>query len=174
MQFVSDAAGSGVFIFNVDGQLKQLFCNQFEPNATTLPYVANVATLADLTGSTLFLENDPNALFKYQRVAILDLLALADPTIAVHAVKANRFIVDGDGALTPKAQELLDFALAANAANYDLSGFKIYTNPITQEVGGFDDPYEEDFPSTEAPEPGAFVLLGSGLMAAGILRRRRA
>src|SRR5689334_4110710 len=119
MLFVSDSAGSGVFIFQVDGELKQLFCNQFFPNATTEPYKANVSTLSDLSNTTLGLLGDPDALFKYQRVAILDLLALNDPSIAVFAVKANRRIVDGSGPLTPEAQALYDFALAANAANYD-------------------------------------------------------
>ncbi len=142
MQFVSDAGGSGVFIFNVNGQLRHLFCTQFFPNATTLPYVANVATLANLAGSTLALQGDPQALFKYQRVAILDLLALADPSIAPAAVRANRRIVDGVGGLTGGAQALYDFALAANAADYDLTGFRIYTYASvpsqSQEVTGFD------------------------------------
>ncbi len=141
MQFVSDAGGSGVFIFNVNGQLKRMFCTQFLPNATSSPYIANVFTLDNLTGTVLGMQGDPQALFKYQRVAILDLQALADPSLAVAVVKANRRIVDGMGPLTPEAQALYDFALAANAANYDLSGFKIYTNPITQELSGFDTGY---------------------------------
>ena len=129
---------SGVFIFNVNGQPKHLFCDQFTPNATSSPYVANIATLADLTGSTLAVQGDPQALFKYQRVAILVLLALADPSISVSAVSASRRIVDGVGPLTPAAQALYDFALAANAAAYDLTGFRIYTNVLTQELTGYD------------------------------------
>lgn len=137
MQMVSNS-GSGVFVFSVNGQARKLFCTQFTPNATTSPYVANVATLANLAGSTLALQNDPQALHKYQMVAILDLMALADPSIAVDVVRANRRIVDGVGPLTPAAQALYDFVLTANPANYDLTGFKIYTNAITQEVTGFD------------------------------------
>ena len=173
MLFKSDSAGSGVFIFEVDGELKQLFCNQFYPNATTLPYQANVASLADLTGTTLFNLGDPDALFKYQRVAILDLMALLDPSIAVNAVKANRHIVDGTGALPPGAQDLFDFVMAADASKYNLSGFRIYTNPITQEVGGYDGGGGVDIPVEDTPEPAAFVLLGSGLLGIGIFRRRR-
>ncbi len=170
MQFVSDSAGSGVFIFNVDGELKQLFCNQFLPNATTLPYEATVSTLADLSGTTLGMQNDPNALQKYSWVAILDSMALADPSIAVDAVKANRRIVDGTGALTPGAQALFDLVQTLNPADFDLSGFRIYTNPITQEVGGFEGGSGE-FPQTDTPEPSAFVMLGSGLVAVALWRR---
>jgi hypothetical protein len=170
MEFVSDAGGSGVFIFNVNGVPTQLFCDQFLPNATTLPYQANVATLADLTGSFLAVNNDPQALFKYQRVAILNLLALGDMTLAVDVVRASRHIVDGVTPLTPSAQILHDFAMGANAANYDLSGFRIYTNLTTQEVTGFPGGFDLDL---ETPEPAAFLLIGSGLTAIAFVRRRR-
>lgn len=169
LQFVSDTGGSGVFTFTVDGLLTQLFCDQFEPNATTLPYTANVATLADLTGSTLALQNDPQALQKYQWVAILDLIALADPAKAVDAVRANRRIVDGMGPLTPGAQTLFNQVTAANPAAYNLTGFRIFTKAGTQEVTGFG----SDFELNATPEPGALVLFGSGLAAMAWLRQRR-
>ena len=168
MQFVSDVAGSGVFQFTIDGLLSQLFCDQFLPNASTSPYKANVSTLADLSLTVLGLAGDPDALFKYQRVAILELQALGNPSLAVDVVRASRRIVDGQGPLGPGAQTLYDFALAANAANYDLTGFRIYTNITTQELGGF-----TDFNLNNTPEPAAFVLFGSGLTAIGLWRRRR-
>ena len=140
MQFLADVAGAaGVFDFNVNGQVKRMFCDQFLPNATTSPYVANVSTLDNLTGSVL--AADPQALFKYQRVAILVLRAMADPSLAADVVRANRRFVDGVGPLTPGAQALYDYALAANPASFDLSGFKIYTNFTTQELTSFDTGY---------------------------------
>lgn len=169
MQFVSDAAGSGVFIFNIDGELRQVFCDQYEPNAQTGPYQAHVSTLADLTNTVLGLQGDPLALFKYQRVAILNLQALLSPTLAVDVVRAARRTVDGHGPLTPTAQGLYDFALAANANDYDLTGFRIYTNLRTQEVTGFDGGFNLNL---ETPEPSALVLFGSGVIVLAAFRRR--
>ena len=169
MQFISDDAGSGVFIFSVDGEYWNLFCHQFLPNATTLPYEANVATLADLTGTVLQLQGDPNALKKYQQVAILDLYALANPSSAVDAVRASRRIIDGSGPLVPAAQALFDWVQTQDPTKYDLSGFRIFTNLRTQEIGGFD----PGFDLVDVPEPSAMVLLGSGLAGLLLLRRRR-
>lgn len=152
----------GVFEFSVDGITRQLFCDQFLPNATTMPYRANVATLADLTGTTLAVQGDPLALLKYQQVAILNLQGLANPALQQDVIRASRIIVDGVGPLTVGASTLLDFVRAQNPANYDLSAFQIFTNPITQEVVGF-----------ATPEPGAFFLISSGLAAIALVRRRR-
>jgi hypothetical protein len=169
MQYISEVGGSGVFTFSVDGVETQLLCVQFFPNATTSPYQANVSTLADLSASTLGLQLDPNALFKYERVAILGLQVLDNPALAADVVRANRYIVDGDGPLTPEQQALLNFAMAANAGDYDLSGFRIYTNVTTQELTGFVD----DFDLDAVPEPSTMVLFGSGLVAAALFRRKR-
>jgi hypothetical protein len=141
MKHVADGPGSGIFDFNVDGQLRRLLCTQFLPNVNTSAYVANVATLDNLAGSTLALQNDPQALFKYQRVAILFLMAYFDPSLAVPAVQAARHIVDGVGPMTPAAQTLHDQVLLENAANWNLSGFKIYTAALSQELAGFDEGY---------------------------------
>jgi hypothetical protein len=111
----------------------------------------------------LALFGDPQELLKYEMVAILDLQAFADSTLAPDVVRANRIIVDGSGPHTPGADTLLAFVQSQDPANYpQLSRFIIYSNPISQEVTGF----------SNGPEPGTCVLIGAGLLAVGFSRRR--
>lgn len=158
----------GFFLFSVDGVDRLLLCDQFFPNVTTEPYAATVATLADLSATQLGRNGDPLALVKYQQVAILDLRAYADPTLAPDVVQAIRSIVDGQGVRSQVAIDLLKYAAAQNPANFDLSGFKIFAsgtarNPGAQEQTGF-----------FVPEPSTFgfVFLG-GLMGVAYKRRWR-
>lgn len=170
LQFISDFEGSGVFKFSVDGDVWDLLCHQFEPNATTIPYQANVSTLDDLTGTVL----GPQGLLRYQQIAILNILAIQDPSLAKDVVVASRRIfANGQSALAPGPQALYNFAIAADPDDYDLSRFRIFTgiNILTQEIGGFDPDFNLNL---ETPEPAGFLLLGSGLAGLVILRRRRA
>jgi hypothetical protein len=161
MSLVSEDPGFSTF--SIDGVIQQLLCDQFFPNATTLTYSSKVATLADLANTQLFANGDPEALLKYEQVAILDLQAYADPTLAADVVMAARVIVDGSGPIPPKTRQLLDFALAQDPANFDLTGFRLYTSPITmtgdrltQEMTGF-----------PIPEPSFAVLLLIGFCVVG-------
>ena len=156
------------FFFDIDGQIWKLLCDQFQPNVTSLQYTAKVATLNDLSGTALDRLNDPNALTKYQWVAILDLMAYEDPSKATDVTWANRFIIDGSGPLPGQAGALVAFVQTQNAANYDLSGFRIFYGVTpdgrfleTQEQTGF------------APEPGTFLLVISALGGFALLRRHR-
>lgn len=175
MLYVGAIGSPGYYLFDVDGVERMLICDQYEPNVTTERYLANVATLADLTGTALVAKNDPNALWKYQRVAILDSLAFADTTniqLAEDVTWAARRVVDGSGILPGNAQTLYDWVQGENAANYDLSLFRIYTptpSPLlSQEQTGF------EFPDQSAvPEPSTVTLLGAGLAGIALGRRRR-
>src|SRR3954452_4971508 len=138
MLLIGSQANLGFFTFNVNGTSQQLLCDQFLPNVTTLQYQAVGYSLTDFSGTVLGMQGDPQALQKYQQVAILDLQAYANPSLAADVVRANRFIVDGSGPLTPGAQALLNFVQTQNPANYpQLASFLIFTNPITQEMTGF-------------------------------------
>ena len=153
----------GFFLMEVDGVLNPLLCDQFLPNVTTEPYQAIVATLDDLTGTTLERQGDPNALQKYQLVALINLRAYQDASLASDAVRASRFVVDGFGPMPNSSLDLLAWAQAQNPADYpELAGFKIYANPITQELTGYD-----------VPEPATVILIAGGLLSFAVVRRRR-
>ena len=161
----------GFSTFSINGVTQQVLCDQFFPNATTLTYTSTVATLADLANTQLFANGDPAALLKYEQVAILDLQAYADPTLAADVVRAARIIVDGRGPNPPQTQQLVDFALAQDPTNYDLTSFRIYTSPLTmtgdrltQEMTGF-----------VVPEPSFAVLflIGFGVVVCKIAPKNR-
>ena len=162
MFYLGAVSSPGFFNFTVNGEFQQLLCDQFSPNVTTQPYQALGYSLADLSGTTLGLQGDPQALHKYQEVAILDIQAYLNPTLAPDVVRANRIIVDGSGPTTPGAAALLAFVQNENPANYNLTNFIILVGANTQEQTGF---------LQHAPEPGTWILLGAGL--GGIVLKRR-
>ena len=75
----------------------RLLCDQLLPNITTEQDTSWVAHLGDLTHTQLADNGDPQALQKYQWVAILALQAYANPALAADVVRAARIIVDGQG-----------------------------------------------------------------------------
>ncbi len=168
MIYENNTGFPGFYVFKVNGISTFLICDEFSPNVATGHYDATIATLANLTGSTLVMKGDSNALRKYQEVAILDLIAFSDPSnsaLATSVTWANRRIIDGSGPLPGMAQTLYDFVLTANPANYDLTGFRIYTSSpftLSQEQTGYEPP--------NVPESGTVVLIGAGLVMFGFGR----
>lgn len=173
MHYQGSLGSPGFFDFDVNGVSTLTLCDQFNPAITTEPYYALIANLNDLTGTTLFLAGDPLALEKYTKVGLIALQAYLNPALAGDATWAMRYIVDGSGRITNGAQTLLDWVALQNPANYpQLANFKIYAPVMlpgyilpTQEQVGFDNP---------TPEPGTVVLIGGGLAAVLLVRRRRA
>jgi hypothetical protein len=165
MFFRGAVTSPGFFLMEIDGVINPLLCDQFLPNVTTEPYQAIVATLDDLTGTTLERQGDPNALEKYQLVALINLRAYQDPSLAADAVRASRFVVDGFGPMPNSSLDLLAWAQAQDPADFaaELATFKIFANPITQELTGY-----------IVPEPGTVFLIAGGLLSLIAVRRFRA
>lgn len=167
MFYIGQMGSPGWFIWDVDETRRLLLCDQREPNVSTEPYTARVATLADLTGTQLLRQgmDAAEALQRYTQVAILSKLAYENPALAGDVILANRHIVDGSGALLPGPQSLLNWVQTQNAASYDLTGFMIFApvSAISQEQVGY-----------FVPEPSTIVLIGFGLVGVtfGTWRRR--
>jgi len=171
------------FVFDINGVIRDLLCDQFVPNVTSERYTAKVATLDDLTDTALIRQGDSTALArqKYTWIAILDTLAYGNAALAPDVTRANRFIVDGSGPMTTLSTQLLEFAQMANPANFNLTGFQIFV-PIrndgsifpTQEQTGIDNGGGGGGQG-QVPEPTtAFLVSGGigGILAWGIRRRR--
>ncbi len=162
------------FVFDVDGVVRDLLCDQFNPNVTSERYTAMVATLDDLSGTALIRQGDSVdvARQKYTWIAILDLQAYADPTLAPDVTRANRFIVDGSGPMTTQSTNLLAFAQSANPANFNLSGFQIFVG-VNRDGSPFPT-QEQTGVVSGVPEPASMLFVGGGLFAVAALRRRTA
>jgi hypothetical protein len=162
--FFLSGTNPGFFTFDVNGVSQRLLCDEIFPNVTTLPYQAIGYSLSELASApTLALFGDPNELLKYEKVAILDLQAYLDPTLAGDVVRANRIIVDGSGPHTPGADTLLAFVDTQDPANYpQLGKFLIFSNSTTQEITGF---------LADAPEPGNLGLVAAVFLAIVFQRR---
>ncbi|MBY0506648.1 MAG: hypothetical protein K2X03_22195 [Bryobacteraceae bacterium] len=137
--------GIGVFDITVNGVVRRLYCLQFNPPVSGVPYTANVYTLTDLQNSlvgTAF-QGDPQGLLKYRQIAVLDLIAITDPTKANAAVRAARHIFDPGFPLNSALSTALYNLVTDPGFNfglYDLSGFRVYANAgpnASQELTGF-------------------------------------
>lgn len=159
MQYITATGSPGFFIFEVDGDRRELVCDQFFPPVTTSPYQAIVATLDDLTGTALERNGDPMALMKYQQVGMLVTRAY-EPGLIDFVVEASRFIVDGGGPVSGTTASLLAWVQTQNPADYDFSNFRIYANPDFQEQTGY-----------LVPEPSTWALMVCGSLA--FLGRRK-
>lgn len=172
MHYLGSLQSPGFFVFDIDGVVTLTLCDQFNPAVTTEPYLAVVVKLDDLTGSFLQRQGDPEALQKYQWLGILaSLVYYENPALAPDVTRAMRYIVDGHGALTSPALDLLNWVMTQNPADYSdrLSHFMILSpavapgNPVTQEQVFY----------MVVPEPATFLLFGAGLIAVGLSRRFR-
>ena len=180
MHFLGELGSPGFFLFSVDGVTTQTLCDQFNPGVTTEPYFAMLANLSDLTGTVLQNQGDPLALQKYTWIGILASRAYSDPSLAGDVTRALRYIVDGQGALTSGAQDLLDWVATQDPAAYTqtLANFVIYA-PIT--APGFILPTQEQVGYTggtggtggEIPEPSTMLLIGAGLVVLPFTRRMK-
>jgi hypothetical protein len=163
MQLLNSPGQPNTYQFLVDGTtIFNTFCDDAAHPISSIPYTATETDFSDLTGTLLDRQGDPNALLDYERIAILDLQALADPSIVGDVVIASWAITQNrrTRAGTVGAQNLIDWVWTQNPANYDLSGFVIFATTTDQEQTGF------------VPEPSSWILCGTAVVCFLYLIRR--
>jgi hypothetical protein len=160
MQLLNSPGEPEIYNFDVNGSQVQLFCDDAFHGIVTTPYQATETTLSDLSGTLLERNGDPQALADYEDIAILELQALADPSLVRDVVIANWSITAGRQARDTGAAALISWVQTQNPANYDLSGFVIFTSNTVQEQTGF------------VPEPVTWLLAGTSLSLLALVRRR--
>jgi hypothetical protein len=170
MQLVGLPGQPAIYTFLVDGVLLQTLCDDAQHSIGIVPYQATENTLSDLTGTLLDRNDDPNELFDYETIAILDLRALSDPTL-IPEVEDDEWAITQNrtGRLDTADAALLSWAQSQNLANYDLSDFVIFATPDHQEQTGFIPPVEQQ--SSNTPELATGLLTVSGLGLLLLLRK---
>jgi len=159
MQLLSSPGEPSFYQFLVNGKSTILtLCDDPSHQISNTPFVATETTLSDLTGTLLERNGDPNALLDYERIAILDLQAFANPSIVGDVILAEWAITQGrpNRAGSPGAQDLVNWVWTQNPANYNLSGFVIFTTPLDQEQTSF------------VPEPESWLLLATVVGSIGV------
>lgn len=149
-----------IYDFLVDGSPVQLLCDDAIHGIITTPYQATEHTLSNLTGTLLQRNGDPNSLLDYQHIAMLDLIALQNPTDipliatvedAIWSITQDRQVGGADAA------SLLAEVDSENPANVDMSGFVIFATPDGQEQTGFVQVHPV------VPEPASWILAAIAL-----------
>jgi hypothetical protein len=141
-----------------------LLCDDAIHSIVTTPYQATEHTLTDLSGTLLARNGDTNALLDYEHIAMLDLMALADPTNTIligNVEEAIWSITQDRQSRDPDAASLLGEVDSEDPANFNLSGFAIFATPDTQEQTGFTGAIV-NHPSS-APEPSSWLLAAGGI-----------
>jgi hypothetical protein len=164
MQLLNSPGEPNVYDFLVNSTPTQLLCDDAFHGVVTTPYQATEYTLSDLSGTLLGRNGDPNALLDYERIAMLDMMALADPsnsTLVGNVVEANWSITQNRAGRNAGATALVNLVDSEDPANFDLSGFVIFASETAQEQTGF----------VMSPEPGSWLLVGASIGLLMLLRR---
>lgn len=172
LQFLGPFTGpEGFENFLVDGSNVQLLCDDIHHSVPDFAYQANVDTLTDL--SDTLLAGNPQVLLSYQHIAILDLRAIQDPTLAPAVVQAIQAITDPFNQVSSQAAGLLSWVATQNPGQYDLAGFRVFANRTFQEQTGFVPPPSGGAGGSPVPEPDSDITIFSGLAVLSVLLRKR-
>lgn len=169
MQLMSSPGQPSIYDFLVNGSPLQLLCDDALHSIDNIPYTAMEDTLSDLGGTLLYRNGDPQALWDYEEIAMLDLRVLADPSLIRDVITAIWSITSGREARDPGAAAMIDWVTTQNPATYDLTGFRIFASPDHQEQIGFVD----SSVGPSAPEPAPWQILGTGMVLLFLLRPHR-
>ena len=170
MQLLNSPGQPAIYDFLVDRTtVVQTLCDDATHSIITDPYQATENTLADLSGTLLSRNGNPEALADYETIAMLDLRALSDPALIRDVTIAEWAITQGRDARDPGAAALLTWASTQDPANYDLSNFVIFSTPVYQEQTGFTGGGGGSGGGS-VPEPRTSLLAGLAIL---LLTRRR-
>ena len=165
MQLMNSPGEPDIYDFLVDGSPVQLLCDDAIHGIVTTPYQATENTLSNLTGTLLQRNGDPNSLLDYEHIAMLDLIALRNPTDisligtvedAIWSITQDRQVGGAEAAA------LLAEVDSENPANFDMSGFVIFATQDGQEQTGFVQVHPV------VPEPATWILAAVALTLLGL------
>jgi len=166
MQLLNSPGEPDIYDFMVDGSPMQLLCDDALHSIVTTPYQATEQTLSNLSGTLLARSGDTNALLDYEHIAMLDLMALADPTdtaLIGNVEEAIWSITQDRQSRDPDAASLLSEVDSENPANFNLSGFVIFATPDSQEQTGFIGFVSPGVSPAASPEPSSWLLAAGGI-----------
>lgn len=165
MQLLNSPGQPDIYDFLVNGTtVIQTLCDDATHSIITTPYQATENSLADLSGTLLNRDGNPNALMDYEEIAMLDLRALSDPTLVRDVTIAEWAITQGRDARDPGAAAMLSWVSTQDPTNFDLSNFVIFSTPMYQEQTGFTGGGGGGPGGSPIPEPRTFVLTGLAIL----------
>jgi hypothetical protein len=152
------------YYLSVNGVTLSADCYDFFDSITVgESWAANIDTLAQAAASGMF-SGDPGALQGYELIAVLSTRATPTAQNQIDVQEDIWNVFDPHFSVTP------GMASSLTTANGEIPAFDFSSVEFIEPVRGEN---VQAFVTSDAPEPASRILIGMGLVAVGLIRRRR-